>query len=362
MVATTCFAFLAGAIEETVTGELGAQLDEYLTRIEANGMSGVFLIAKDGEVALAKGYGLADREKNIPVTTDTVFTVGSITKQFTGAAILKLEEAGKLAVEDSIRKYLTELPESKRDVTIHHLLTHTSGFSRGFVNDFATMPAEKMIQHFGESELETVPGEVHEYSNSGYSVLGILVERLSGKGYETYLRETLFEPVGMMDTGYLIPDWSEERMAHGYLKSGRDWGTVRDKPWADDGPGWVIRGNGGIMSTIGDLYKWHLALLDDEILSADLKAKYFARHVAEDHTGEWFYGYGWVIATTERDTELVTHDGGNGIFFADFRRYVDEGAVILLMTNDKQTVTRQNQRDIRRILFGFPVELPPLKE
>jgi len=361
LVVATSFGTSADAIDEIVDGELGAQLDEYLSRLEANGMSGAFLVAKDGEVALAKGYGLADRERGVPVTTDTVFTVGSITKQFTAAGILKLEEEGKLAVEDSIRKHLKELPRNKRDVTIHHLLTHASGLRADFGGDYANMSAEKMIEKFGDADLKTIPGEVHDYSNPGYSVLGVLVQRLSGKGYEEYLRKALFEPVGMMDTGYLLPDWSADRMAHGYTQSGLDWGTVREKRWAEDGPHWNLRANGGIMSTIGDMYKWHLALQGDAVLSEASKAKLFARHIPENPEGSSFYGYGWAIFKTERDTDLIAHNGGNGIFLADFRRYVDEDIVILLMTNDQQTVTNQNQRDIRRLVFGFPVELPALK-
>ncbi len=357
----TSFVWSAHAIDETVNGELGVRLDEYLSRVSANGMSGVFLVAKDGEVALAKGYGLADRERGIPVTTDTVFTIGSITKQFTAAAIMKLQEDGRISVEDPIRKHLRELPRSKRGVTIHHLLTHTSGLRRDFGGDFAKMSSEKMVERFGAFELESEPGVVHDYSNPGYSMLGILVERLSGRGYEQYLRDTLFEPLGMLDTGYLIPDWDKDRMAHGYTESGLDWGTVADKRWADDGPHWNLRANGGVMSTIDDLYKWHLALQDESILSDESRAQLFARHVSENPERSSYYGYGWAIFKTERDTDLIAHNGGNGFFMADFRRYIDEDVVILLMVNDQRKISNQNQRDIRRIVFGLPVELPALK-
>ncbi len=362
LVCALCLLSPTGAIEETVNGELGAQFDAYLTRISANGVSGAFLVAKDGQVVIAKGYGLADRERNIPVTTDTVFTIGSITKQFTAAAVLKLEEEGKLKVTDRLRKHLRDLPRDKRHVTLHHFLTHTAGMPGAFGGDFAKMTSEDMVEKFAGFRLKAEPGERHVYSNPGYSMLGIVVERVSGLGYEPYLREALFEPVGMADTGYLLPNWNPDRMAQGYTDTGEKWGTLLDKPWDDDGPYWNLRANGGIISTIGDLYKWHQALLGDDILSPASKEKLFARHVAEDDSGNFFYGYGWVIATTERGTTLITHNGGNGIFFADFRRYIDDDVVIIVMTNDAAAYTDQHNRDIRRIAFGFPVELPALKE
>lgn len=359
---SACLAVPANSVEETVAGELGAKLDEYLARLEANGVSGAFLVAKDGEIALAKGYGFADREREIPVTTDTVFTIGSITKQFTGAAILKLEEEGKLNVEDRLRKHIKEVPRDKRDVTIHHLLTHTAGMPSAYGDDFAVMTADDMIAKFVSRKLRPAAGEKHRYSNPGYSLLGILVERVSGKGYEAYLHDSLFKPLGMNDTGYTIPKWNPDRMAQGYLDNGEKWGTLLDKKWAEDGPYWNLRANGGIMSTLGDLYKWHVALQGDEALSPESKAKYFARHVAEDDSGNWHYGYGWAIANTERDTTLISHNGGNGIFFADFRRYVDDDVLIIMMTNVAQLYTDEHHRNVRRIVFGFPVELPALKE
>jgi CubicO group peptidase (beta-lactamase class C family) len=344
---------LAAAIEETVSGDLGAQLDEYLTGVEATGMSGAFLVAKDGEIALAKGYGLADRARDIPVTTETVFTIGSITKQFTGAAILKLEEAGKLSVEDSIREHLKGVPRSKKDVTLHHLLTHTAGLPGAFGGDFVKMTEDDMVEKFASFNLLAEPGERHQYSNPGYSLLGIVVGRVSEKGYEGFLHEAFFEPLGMNDTGYLMPGWEEDRVAHGYTENGEDWGTLQDKTWGDDGPYWNLRANGGIMSTIGDMYTWHVALTNDSVLSNASREKFFAPHVSEGEGSGWHYGYGFAIATTERDTKLIAHNGGNGIFFADFRRYVDDDVAIIMMTNAASTWTDDHHRDLRRIVFGY---------
>lgn len=352
----------AFAIDETVQGELGAQLDEYLTRLGANGVFGVFLVAKDGDVALAKGYGLADRERNIPVTTETVFTIGSITKQFTGAGILKLEEAGKLSVNDPARKYLKGVPRDRKGITLHHLLTHTAGMPGAFGGDFVEMTDEDMVAKFATFRMFSDPGERHVYSNPGYSVLGIVIERVSGMGYEAYLNQALFKPLGMNDTGYKIPNWHPDRMAQGYLDNGEKWGTLLDRPWDEDGPYWNLRANGGIMSTIGDLYTWHVALHGDDVLSAESKKKYFGRHVEEAVGSGSYYGYGWAITTTERGTTLISHNGGNGIFFADFRRYVEDDVVIIMMTNVAQLYTDEHHRDIRRIVLGFPVELPALSE
>ncbi|MBI3846678.1 MAG: serine hydrolase, partial [Planctomycetes bacterium] len=180
----------------------------------------------------------------------------------------------------------------------------------------------------------------------------------SGKTYEQYLHEKLFEPAGMKTTGYVIPKWNPERMAHGYDSDGRDAGTFESRNWGPNGPGWVLVGNGGILSTPGDMYRWHIALQGEAILSKAAKEKYTTPHVLTrmgDH-----YGYGWGLLTTPRKTKLVWHNGGNGIFFTDFRRYVDEDVVTYINSNGDVHATELGPNQLTSLVFGErDVTMPP---
>jgi len=179
--------------------------------------------------------------------------------------------------------------------------------------------------------LEFQPGEGYDYSNVGYSLLAMVIEEVSGKSYEEYLQENLFNPSGMNQTGYLIPDWDDKNFAIGYRKEKR-WGSVYEH-FKTSGPSWHLKGNGGIHSTAEDMVKWHNALMGNTILSEDAKNKMYTAHVREGNS-DVFYGYGYTIRRPYDDQKLlVKHNGGNGIFFADYLRFIDDNLVIFLATN-----------------------------
>src|SRR5262245_24541387 len=208
----------------TVRGELARRLDDRMKELEAGGFSGVLLVAKDGGVILANGYGMADREKKIPATADTVICTGSLTKQFTGAAILKLESQGKLNVTDPITRYFQDVPEDKTGITLHHLLTHTAGFAGELGEDYQKIGRDEFVRLALNSKLRNRPGERYRYSNVGYSLLGAVIEGVTGKSYERYVRDQLFVPAGMTKTGYLLPRWAPAELARGYQRDGKDRG------------------------------------------------------------------------------------------------------------------------------------------
>jgi CubicO group peptidase (beta-lactamase class C family) len=330
------------------------RVDRWLTESDYRG---VVLIAKDGEVVLRKGYGLSDREAGTPNGPGTVFTIGSITKPFTAAAILKLESQGKLSVEDSIAKHLPNVPEDKKGVTIHHLLTHTSGLASDFAGDFDKVGRDEYVRLALASTLQSPPGSRYDYANSGYSLLGAIVERASGRPYEAYLREELLLPAGMKETGYRLPQWEEGREAVGY-RNGERWGRLREKPWAEDGPYWALRANGGILSTVDDLYRWQEALEGTGVLSEAAKQKIFTPHVAEDPNGGSHYGYGWAITTSPWGTQEIGHNGGNTIFSADLRRFPDDRLVVITMSNEASVKAWRAAGALARIAHGeeVPVE------
>ncbi|MBN1940249.1 MAG: beta-lactamase family protein [Candidatus Aminicenantes bacterium] len=325
-------AFSRPLSEETVAGELGQTLDRYMKRAEANGYSGSVLAARGEEVILAKGYGWADRENKVPETESTVFSIGSITKQFTGAAVLKLEAAGKLSTSDALAKYFPDAPHDKAKITLHQLLTHTAGFADALGDDYEPIGREDFVKRAMSSKLRFAPGARYQYSNVGFSLLGIIVELVSGKGYEEYLRANLFQPAGMTRTGYLKPGFDKKDLAVGYRNDSR-WGTALDRPWRPEGPGWHLRANGGILSTVGDMHRWYLALKNNRIFPQAVRAKYFAPHVREYPDGPSYYGYGWVTQKTESGSTLVWHNGGNGIYNAFMGFDLDNDLVVIVSSN-----------------------------
>ena len=231
------------------------RVDDFLS---AAGVTGGVLIAKDRKVILRKGYGWADEKRKIPMTTRTVFDIGSITKQFTGAAILKLEEQGKLKVTDSITKFFKDVPVDKQNITVHQLLTHTAGFEHDAIKRGEHPPRDEAVRRFLASKLKLKPGEKYSYSNIGFSLLAAIVEIASNMPYENYLHENLWKPAGMLKTGNIIPRFKKEEMAQGY-DTPENYRSLKGE-WDKDGISWRFRGAGGLLSTLEDLYLWHLAL------------------------------------------------------------------------------------------------------
>lgn len=339
-----------------VTGDLGHRLDDYLTRAEAFGFSGAILVASRGEIVFRKGYGEADREHQRHLTPDAVFDIGSITKQFTAAAILKLEEQDRLSVTDSIGRFFDGVPADKAGITLHHLLTHTAGLPEYSGDDYDLMSRDSVVRWALAVPLASPPGASYRYSNVGYSLLGAVVEIASGRPYEAFLQEALLAPAGMRETGYRLRRWAPERIAAAYWGAER-WGTPLERPWAPDGPSWNLRANGGILSTVDDLYRWHLALAGGRVLGTPSREKLFAPHARTDEAGRSHYGYGWSVTRTDRGTMLISHGGSNGYFSAEFRRYVDEGVVLIFLTNE--AVNRRLVARLDRLIFGGAVAAPP---
>lgn len=309
------------------------RIDQYLQDGVENGFSGALLIAMDGEILLNRGYGLANKSREISVSPNTVFTVGSVTKQFTAAAILKLSEQGKLRVDDQIDRFFETLPEDKKTITIHQLLTHTAGLRHSIGSDFDQTDPDVFFTQVFKSELLFEPGERHAYSNLGYSLLARIIEVTSRQPYEAYLSNVLFQPANMHQTGYLLPDWLEESLAHGYQRNVIDRGTLIERYRSDQQVSWHLKGNGGIHSTQNDMYRWYQALRTNAILSEELTSSFTKPYVLEQENGVSYYAYGWAIFSSDRQTKVISHNGGNGVFFHDYLWLPEEDAVIIFSTN-----------------------------
>jgi CubicO group peptidase (beta-lactamase class C family) len=326
------------SFSQNTNKELFNRIDSYLNASATNGFSGVVLVSKKGEIILSKGYGWADRKKKIPNSPSTVFNIGSVTKQFTASAILKLVEQGKIKTSDKISSYFTQVPIDKRDITIHQLLTHTSGISSqtgGFRYNEASK--EQFLKEFFASELQSKPGTIHQYANANYIMLTAILESVSGQPYNSFINDYLFDPAQMKSTGYKSINFNSERLAHGYYyhrtdEKWADWGTTQNHlPY--NNKHWYSIGKGDIHSTVEDLYKWHVALKNHFILKPETRTIQETPHVAEDDKMTSYYGYGWAISKSDRDTKIVSHNGSNGLYFADFVRFTEDDVVVIYMTN-----------------------------
>jgi len=329
--------FLAerGAITNAPMPARDALLDALFSRvITNNGPGAAVLMAQNGKVLFEKGYGLANVSSGTKITTKTKFRIGSITKQFTASAILKLQEQGKLNVEDKLSKFFPDFPRGD-EVRLRHLLTHTSGIRsytdmRGFIEK-VTKPITpgKLIDSFKDEPYDFDPGKRWHYDNSGYLLLGVIVEKVSGESYEQFLRKNFFEPLGMRDTGVHRAGAALEHEALGYQFEGGKFSNALnwDMSWAG--------GAGALFSTVDDLYRWNEAIFGGRVLSeASLKAAWTPVQTDEDRTdhSEGGYGFGWAMAQF-RQVQEISHGGGLNGFSTILLRLPRENFTVVVLVN-----------------------------
>jgi CubicO group peptidase (beta-lactamase class C family) len=290
-----------------------------------NDVMGSVLVAKGGKVLLKKGYGMANVELEVPNAPNTKFRLGSITKQFTATAIMQLASQGKLKPEDPVSKYV-DAPPAWKDITIHHLLTHTSGIPNFTAfSDYQDKQREhitpaQLMARFKDKPLDFTPGSKYNYSNSAYEVLGVIIEKVSGESYEAYVKNHIFNPLDMNDSGY---DHDTEILPHraaGYEK-GKD-GKLHNAAWIDMS---IPYSAGSLYSTVEDLYRWDRALYTEKILNAESKQKMFTPFLNN-------YGYGFIIRGSGPDLS-ISHSGGVNGFATMIQRFPNQDAVIIVLTN-----------------------------
>lgn len=304
---------------------------DYAQTLGDAGYSGVLFVERDDRVLLQWAGGECIRDSGTPCTTDSVFDIGSLTKQFTAAAILSLQEDDLLSVDDTLAAHFDDVPADKSDITIHQLLTHTAGFEGALGPDYDPVDRDTFIALAFDSSLVFPPGEGYGYSNVGYSILAAIVEEVTGNGYEQVLADRLFDVVGMTQTGYLLPIYDEGVVAHGYMGEA-GMGAPNEQPWAPDGPYWHLRGNGGVLSSLPDLRTWVHALFGGLVLSSASTEAMFTPW-ADEGGGNSYYGYGWVVFDLAGYGTVVTHNGGNDFFYAEIARVEESGITIIVLNN-----------------------------
>lgn len=337
-------------------------IDRYLSAMESQGFSGAILVSENDEVILRKGYGFADREKRRRYTPETIQTNGSITKQFTGAAILLLESEGKLSVNDHISAYLDPISDEMANITIHQLLTHSSGMPGGIGPDHEPIGADAYLERLLGESLQFEPGTGYAYSNTGYSLLGMIVEEVSGQVYESFLREKLLIPAGLKETGYFLPEWDRDRLAIGY-RNGERWGEIFEKRYmtaqVDSGPSWHSRANGGLLTTVDDMYTWLHTVKGDGVLDEEIARRWTTGYVTESN-GYSEYGYGWGSYQHDKWGRVITHSGSNRIFEADFVWLPEREFFFYIQGNTSMVPAASLGGRILNAAFDSTFSMPPL--
>ena len=299
-------------------------------------------------------------EWNIPNTPDTKFRLGSVTKQFTATVILQLVEQGKIKLDAKLSDYLTEYRKDTGDkVTIHHLLTHTSGIPSytsqpGFFENVSRNPykVDEFVKKYASGDLEFEPGSKFSYNNSGYFLLGAIIDRVTGKPYEQVLKANVFDPTGMKNTGYdhyasLIP-----KRASGYSKTPDGYTNALYLDMS------IPYAAGSLYSTIEDLYLWDQALYTDKLLSAQSKALMYKPFLDN-------YAYGWVITNAsfklnDQPVQVITHGGGINGFTTTIVRFPKEKNLIVMLDNTGSEYLDRLSDSIAKIIYNQPYEPPKI--
>jgi len=358
----------AGALAFLVTVSAFAQdvatkADEYLSAWSKQGrFSGTVLIAKDGKVVLRKSYGMANLELGVPNTPEMIYRIGSITKSFTALAVLQLEAQKKLSVQDPIVKYVPEVPKAWQSITIQQLLTHVSG-----IPDFTRAPAygkaedplriEHAMQEVAAQPLVSAPGEKFAYSNSGYILLGLVIEKIAGVSYEQYITDNILKPAGLENTAYDHVQSIVKNRASGYVFDGDHLVNASMSDMSG------THSAGALHSTVDDLYKFDQALADGKVFPKALLDEAFQSRVKwaapPPFNLDAWYGYGWMSGANFGHKYLM-HGGWVNGFITEFTRYPDDKLVIILASNIEGPQIIAIQQGLSAVVFGQPYEVPTM--
>lgn len=341
------------------------KIEQLLNKYNEYGLfNGSALVAENGKVIFKKAYGFANMEWNIPNKTTTKFRLGSITKQFTAFLIVKLAEDGKLKLDAPVTTYLPDYPkENGNRITIHNLLTHTSGIPNytdapDFFKDKSRNPytPEEFVKTFDKLPLQFTPGEKFSYSNSGYFLLGYIIEKVSGRTYEQYLQETILTPLKMVNTGYDHSDIIIKDRASGYEKQGK---SIHNAPYIDMS---IPYAAGSLYSTVEDLYLWDQSLYTNQLLSEKSMDLLFKPYITTG--GNDSYGYGWSVEEasngTQNNVKIIGHGGGINGFNTIISRIPANKNLVVLLNNTGGTVLNEMNDAIRAILYNQSFD-PPKK-
>lgn len=331
------------------------KMDQLLTAYQKlSRFSGTVLVAKDKHILWTRGYGLANHEHVVPNRPATVFRLASLSKPFTALAILQLSKQGKVDLHAPLRTYLPTYPAAET-LTLHHLLTNSSGipdyvtqeaFGRQLMHQPTTVDA--LITTFQDLPVLFMPGERFSYANSNWVLLGKVIETVSGQAYGDYVREQIFVPAQMTQSGYDEESSVVPHLATGYLANAH---SVTRAAHVDPS---TMYAAGGLYATVGDLHRWWMALTNGALLTQDSYARMTTAHITSDDAS---YGYGLAL-DQQWGRRRVFHDGGMPGFLSTANYYPEEQLFIALLSNFENSAITEIQRDLAAILFGEAYDLP----
>ena len=317
--------------------------------------SGTVLVAKQGTILLQKGYGFSDASSQKPNTVHTIFQLASLAKQFTAAVVLKLQEQGKLSVADKLSKYYPGYPKGD-SISIHHLLSHTSGIADYLsVEKFRKADQSKeialdsLIAVFMNEPLTSSPGTTFQYSNAGYTMLGYIIEKITGQPYSTVLENMILKPLNLRHTGYDFLSSSDSNKAVGY----NFYAPGLYQPARYVHPS-ILYTTGALYSTVGDLFTWHQALMSDKFLSPASKTAMYKPVIKP-------YAYGW-FSDSLFGRQRVSHDGNVSGFKANINRFPGDDICVIVLSNSNSSQVGQLTRVLVSMLYKQPYKLPQAKK
>ncbi len=342
---------IASSAFKTAAQTRPEEIDELLKAYTTQGsFNGAALVAQKGKVLIQKGYGYKNAAAKTFNDSNTIFQIGSLTKQFTSSIILYLQQQKKLSVEDKLSKYIPDYPDGG-SITIENLLTHTSGIhnynDQAFMKNNATrhIKTDSLIALFKYAQPDFKPGEKYNYSNSNYVLLGFIIENITGNSYYNVIREDIFQPLGMFHSGFDFASLKATDKATGYSKLNPK--LIRTAAIVDSS---VTYAAGSIYSTVSDLYKWDRVLYTNKILDDSSLQKAFTPHKNN-------YGYGWLIDSAY-GKKAVLHEGGTLGFSAFIGRVPEDSLCIILLDNKESIGLLKIAEDINAILNNEPYDFP----
>lgn len=328
------------------------QLDELFARqFKPTGPGCAILVAKKGEIIYKKAFGSADLELNVPMQADMVFKIASVTKQFTAVAILKLVEQGKIGLQDSLQKYIPDFPSKGHTITIEHLLTHTSGIRDYMQIDFRGINMERwdytpkqLIDSFKHYALAFEPGTKFSYSNSGYYLLGYIIEKVSGKSYQRYVQDNLLTPLGLTHSFFDMGNNLIPNRVNGYRQESTAY--VNADFWSPS----LAYAAGGLLSNTEDLYNWFKGLLSYKIIKKGSLEKTFTPFTLKDGS-PLTYGYGWYIQHMS-SIKSIEHSGKMNGFTSNAIYYPQQDVYIAVLFNCENAPKDEISKEVSEIVLG----------
>jgi CubicO group peptidase (beta-lactamase class C family) len=335
--------------KQVISGRSASEFDRIVTAWEAYGFSGGLFLLDRGKPVLRRAYGYGRWPERVKNTADTLFPIASVTKQFTAAAILKLELEGKLLTSDPVRRYLGPFPGELGITTIHHLLTHTSGLIRRDTT-FESSNSSEFVEKLKKAPRESYPGEKHRYANGGYSLLAAIIETVTGGTFQRYLREHLFLPAGMQQTRFIDEvNFEDLKVARGhYIWESQVQAALKSVPPVDapeelltEDPrpsgavscDWSIITSGGVVTTLYDIEAWECELAAGRVLSADAVNRFFAPYVRDSGSDSAYQSYAWTVGQTPGGVPFAGIYGDYQGYQSAYMRYAGGELAMFLAAN-----------------------------